>query len=254
MSLVLYQIADDGVNGIVTPEADAAAWDFATLGATGIISGMTVTHLGGNTLQVGAGRGIVHGRSFKCDNETLLATVSGSGVVNGRLLLRIDLAGDEKIRLVTQAAEQLPALVQEDLSGGGTVYELPLALYQVDQIAVSDLVDLRPMAMGAYAFSVIVRGDAWQGESAPYTQRIEVDADGRSLAWITPTDKCDIPIGEPTHNIGEYWNNDLYLQYMGQFGCIKCVRTENGGLVFICPEEKPVWGELKIYIKMLNRR
>ena len=104
------------------------------------------------------------------------------------------------------------------------------------------------------AFSVIVRGDAWQGESAPYTQRIETDADGRSLAWITPEDKCDIPVGEPTHNIGEYWNNDLYLQYMGQFGCIKCVRTENGGLVFICPEEKPVWGELKIYIKMLNRR
>ena len=254
MSLVLYQTADDGVNGIVTPEADAAAWDFATLGAAGIINGMAVTHLGGNTLQVGEGRGIVHGRSFKCDNETLLATVSGEGVVNGRLLLRIDLAGDEKIRLVTQAAEQLPALVQEDLSKNGTVYELPLALYQADQIAVSNLVDLRPMAMGAYAFSVIVRADAWQGQSAPYTQRIETDADGRSLAWITPADKCDIPVGDPNHNMGAEWDNAVYLQYLEDFAKIKCVRTVNGGLVFICPEYKTAFGELKIDIKMLNRR
>ena len=68
-------------------------------------------------------------------------TASASGTVKGRLLLRLDtsLEAGSAAQLVTQAAASLPALTQEDMLSGGSVYELPLATYSVSETSVTDL-------------------------------------------------------------------------------------------------------------------
>lgn len=106
---------------------------------SGIIFGCAVTHLGGNQLQVASGRGMICGREFEVQQETVLATL-GAGVP-GRLLLVVDTSNvSAPISFVTQAASPLPALVQDDINQGGTVYQLPLATYTAGNAAISDLI------------------------------------------------------------------------------------------------------------------
>ena len=46
---------------------------------------------------------------------------------------------DAPISFVTQAADPLPALVQEDINASGTVYQLPIATYTAQPTMISDL-------------------------------------------------------------------------------------------------------------------
>lgn len=127
----------DGAN--VTPADDAAL--YAHFDArSGIISGVEIAHLGANQISIGSGRGIVCGRTFVIEAETVLATLSTSGTQNGRLLLQLDLGNaDAPASFITQAASVLPDLVQEDLNEGGTLYQLVLATYTVSTTTISDL-------------------------------------------------------------------------------------------------------------------
>lgn len=137
MSIKLLQID----TGLVTPKDDAILYDWLLRRSTGVMEGCTVTSLGANQLQVAAGRLVVMGRQVVIEQETILATLSASGTVNGRVLIHIDLNDSATpIKFLTQAAETLPDLTQEDINHGGTVYEYPLATYQVDQTQISGLI------------------------------------------------------------------------------------------------------------------
>lgn len=124
----------------ITPADDAAL--YAHFDArSGTISGCEVTHLGSNQIRVAAGRGMICGRQFVTEDTTVLATLADTGTMSGRLLVQVDIGNTEQpIQLITQAAATLPELTQEDLNAGGTVYQLPLATYTVDNVAVSELV------------------------------------------------------------------------------------------------------------------
>ena len=127
----------DGSN--VTPKDDAILYDFL-VGDDGILSGCTVTHLGAGQLRVADGRGIIMGRCFVVEAETMEATLAESGTLPGRLLIRVDIADvDAPIKFVTQAADPLPELVKEDINGSGTVYELPLATYTAEATQITGL-------------------------------------------------------------------------------------------------------------------
>ena len=124
---------------IVTPADDAALYAHFD-NRSGILSGMEVTHLGANQISVGGGRGMICGRTFVVEAETILATLTTTGTQNGRLLVQINLGNpDEPIAFMTQTASALPDLVQEDLNAGGTVYQLVLATYTVNTTTISDL-------------------------------------------------------------------------------------------------------------------
>jgi hypothetical protein len=124
----------------VTPKDDALLYDFL-IGGSGIVEGCEVTHLGSNSLLITAGRGVIKGRIFVVTEETILATVSDGGTKQGRLLVKVDVANPTTpISFVTQMAATLPNLVQEDINRDGDVYELPLATYDINEIAVSNLV------------------------------------------------------------------------------------------------------------------
>lgn len=125
---------------LVTPTDDALFYDFLISGQCGIFEGCEVTHLGANQLRVSSGRGVILGRIFTVEEETIQAAVSPGGEVDGRLLIRVDVANGEKpIEFVTQAETPLPGLTQEDINRDGSVYELPLAVYKVTELLISGL-------------------------------------------------------------------------------------------------------------------
>lgn len=125
---------------LVTPTDDALFYEFLLSGQCGIFEGCEVTHLGANQLRVSSGRGVILGRIFTVEEETIQAAVSPGGEVDGRLLIRVDMGNEEKpIEFMSQAETPLPELTQEDINRDGSVYELPLAVYKVTELLISGL-------------------------------------------------------------------------------------------------------------------
>lgn len=125
--------------GTVNAINDALLYDFV-IGQNGIATGATVTSEGALLLHIDSGWGVIKGRIFSIEAETVSATPSASGTVKGRLILQIDITNTTKpITFVTQAAATLPALQQEDINGNGTIFQLPIATYDVNEVAVSNL-------------------------------------------------------------------------------------------------------------------
>ena len=124
----------------ITPADDATLYKGLLNGQNGIFSGCEVTVTSGNTLTVTDGRGVIEGRVFEVGQESVTAAVSGGASTPGRLLVRIDLANDEQpIELDTQAGSPLPALVQQDINAGGSIFEMELASYTVSSSGITGL-------------------------------------------------------------------------------------------------------------------
>lgn len=249
MSLVLHQAPDDGTNGIVTPESDARLYALATANACGIVQGVQVTSIGGSSLQVSSGWGVVFGRCFTVEQETILAETSTGESKKGRLLIRIDLsAAEQPIKFITQVADVLPALTQEDINAGGTIYELPLTEYSVNEISVSDLVNVSPKAqslgaslgnlaaeVGKLKFVILkLEADRWSG-SAPYTQTMSIP--GMTEDWIP-----GVPSYIPITNSDGSVNVSATANALENVAYIKILVSGNGTLTAICPEDKPTCG------------
>lgn len=130
--------------GTVNAINDALLYDFI-IGQNGIATGATVTSEGALLLHIDSGWGVIKGRIFSIEAETISATPSTSGTVKGRLILQIDITNTTSpVTFVTQAAATLPALQQEDINGNGTIFQLPIATYDVNEVAVSNLQMVAP--------------------------------------------------------------------------------------------------------------
>lgn len=126
----------------VAPKDDARL-NKLNINESGVVSGGEVTHLGSNQLQIASGWGLIQGRQFTITQETINATVSDVGTKKGRLIAKIDTSNPTTpISFETQMAATLPALVQEDINDDGSVYELALAEYDIDTVAISNLVSV----------------------------------------------------------------------------------------------------------------
>lgn len=131
--------------GTVNAINDALLYDFV-IGQNGIVTGATVTSEGALLLHIDSGWGVIKGRIFSIEAETISATPSTSGTVKGRLILQIDITNTTNpIEFVTQAAATLPALQQEDINGNGTIFQLPIATYDVNEVAISNLQMVAPV-------------------------------------------------------------------------------------------------------------
>ena len=134
--LTLKQFAGSTVN----PADDAALYDSLLNHQIGVFEGVKVSVQGTNQLRIEAGRGVMAGRVFEVEEETIAARTSPSGTLDGRLLVRIDLDNTESpIDFDTQAETPLPELVQEDINGSGKIFEMELAIYSISETAVSGL-------------------------------------------------------------------------------------------------------------------
>ena len=142
MAIALHTVS----GGTVAAEDDARLYAKLTNGAGGVVEGGVCTASGGLVVHITAGWGIACGRIFSWDADNITVTGAGSGSVNGRLKVKIDLTDpSDPIAIVSEAASTLPALTQEDLNSSGLIYEIALATYTVSTTAVSDLVSNTPV-------------------------------------------------------------------------------------------------------------
>ena len=134
MSVEMKQKA--GAN--VTPKDDALLYEFL-IADSGVVEGCVVSAIGGTQMKITSGRGVILGRVFVIEAETIQATLPATTETqNGRLLVRIN-GTTQEIAMVTQAAASLPALQKEDINRGGTLYELELATYKISKTVITDL-------------------------------------------------------------------------------------------------------------------
>lgn len=143
MSVTLHTVDNGTVNAI----NDAKFYEQLTNAVAGVVAGGVCSAAGGLVVHITSGWGIIKGRLFTIDAEDITVEPSASGTVNGRLKMVIDLTATPNIYFESERARTLPALVQEDLNAGGTVYELALRTYSVGELAVSDLVSNTPISI-----------------------------------------------------------------------------------------------------------
>lgn len=160
---------------VVTPKDDAKLYNLL-INKNGIIEGCAVTHIGGNSIKVAGGRGIICGRIFVIEEETILATLSAIGSKLGRLIVKIDVSNaSTPISFVTQCEAVLPALVQETINDNGNIFEFELATYNVGETAISNLVDTKSMVNG-FLSSKLNADDDGKNIKVTFTEAT-VDAD-----------------------------------------------------------------------------
>lgn len=136
-------------NTRVLPLDDANIYNFLTQ-SSGILRGVVPTLTGTNQLNVSGGYGFASGRLFSVEEESITASLVASGTQKGRLYIHIDLTNQTNpAQLLTVAAATLPALVQDDLSAGGSIFDIPLAEYTVTATAVSDFRNVTPICVVA---------------------------------------------------------------------------------------------------------
>lgn len=137
MSIELHTVDNGNVQAI----NDGRLYGEFTGNVGGIVNGSVVTSAGGLALHVTSGWGIGYGRVFTITADDYTVQPASSGTQKGRLYVHIDISQpDNPIDIRSVAAASLPALVQENLSEGGAIYEIELAHYDVTALAVSNLV------------------------------------------------------------------------------------------------------------------
>lgn len=208
----------------ITPTDDAYFYD-KIVNDSGIFDGVTVTSQGGNILNISDGRGIILGRNFVVEEQTVNATLPGSASVTGRLLIQIDMsATDAPISFVTQAASPLPTLVQEDINAGGTIYQLPIATYTAEPTLISNLQNVaHKVISNATEISTLqLTASGWSGAESPYTQSV-------SIPSATEYSKVDIQM--------DYTAIDIMLD-SGTAAIY--ISNTNGALTAYAVGEKPI--------------
>lgn len=128
-------------NQTVTPMNDAIIYERA-IDQNGIFNGCNVT-VTSNEVNITGGYGIVCGREFFIQSESIPVTLAPSGTLDGRLYVRLDLAdADAPIQLLTVTGNTLPPLEQDaDVNYTNGTYEMELATFTVGVSALSDVVE-----------------------------------------------------------------------------------------------------------------
>lgn len=187
-------------NKTVTPTNDAIIYERA-IDQNGIFNGCNVT-VSSNNVNITGGYGIVCGREFVIESESIAVTLAPSGTLDGRLYVRLDLAdADAPIQLLTATGNTLPPLEQDsDVNYTNGTYEMELATFTVGVSALSDVAETFETIEGTKGVNrVIEEGD---------------DANGywHYRKWSNGTAECWL-----SHNIGSVnlnkQNYRCYLNY-----------------------------------------
>ena len=102
------------------------------------------------------------------------------------MILQIDITNTTNpITFVTQAAATLPALQQEDINGNGTIFQLPIATYDVNEVAISNLQMVAPVVKTIN--DRIERVLIWENSNMSEfkAQTLSLNSSGYSLFLIT---------------------------------------------------------------------
>jgi len=134
MSVTAYQLA----GSLVTPIIDRRFYRYLVGLDAGIVNGCEMVPSGTN-INISAGWGIVKGCIFNVESEAIACDAPTSGSASGRLLLQINVSTNTA-SFITQYGTTLPSLVQDDINGGGSIYQMVLATYTISATTISDFV------------------------------------------------------------------------------------------------------------------
>ncbi len=177
----------------VSALTDARLYEFLTNKQVGIVDGVNITSTGGLGLHITSGWGVILGRVFTIKSEDIVVNPSLSGTQKGRLILQIDISnGSEPIKFVTQAAQSLPKLRQEDINKNGTVYQLELATYNVSEVSLSELVVITNKLQ-----SLATKKDV----EVEFVKETDKNLDDYKIKGIYYFDGNHIPVNPPAGNI-----------------------------------------------------
>lgn len=240
--ITVYQ--SQGTN--VTPLADAKLYELLSGGGIGVVVGCEITSLGGLQLRVGAGWILLRGRWIKIEEEVITVQPSSEGQVDGQLLLHLDVSSDEAPGIwATDAQTPLPSPVQEDINGDGTIYEMRMCTYKVDQLQVTELrTTFKSLSTAVYyLYKAIFNLDAWTGEG-PYTQTVP----------LTPVDGGPA-VTANSASVMAGIDNSLPAKTKTALRTAVCIinratRTLGAGTISVSAEEKPnVDAEIYFWVK-----
>ena len=195
MSIELHTVDGGNVQAI----NDGRFYSELTGAIGGIVLGADCAASGGLVVSVSSGWGIASGRLFTITAENYTVTPSSSGTKKGRLFVRIDLTNaDEPIKVMSIAETSLPRLTKQDLSSGGTIYEIELANYDITTLAVSNLVSNEKIDLTiAKASDVYTKSeiDTSLGEKVPTSRTVN----GHALSSDVTISKSDIGLDNVTN-------------------------------------------------------
>ena len=176
-------------NQTVTPTNDAIIYEKA-VDQNGIFYGCNVT-VSGNNVNITGGYGIVCGREFVIESESIAVTLAPSVPLDGRLYVRLDLAdADNPIQLLTAQGGTLPPLVQDDdVNYTNGVYEMELATFTVGVSALSDCVE---------TFETITGSKEMPTEIADYVVEQGTSNGWTYRKWASGLIECFISVTSPS--------------------------------------------------------
>lgn len=130
----------------VKPVNDANIYE-AALGSGGVKYGCIVSASGANRLSISAGNGVICGRAFEITDSTIQVQLSGSGTLQGRVYVHLDLSNtQEPISIMTQTGNSVtPPIQQENINVTNGIYEINLATFSVSPSAISNVVNVAPV-------------------------------------------------------------------------------------------------------------
>lgn len=127
----------------VSPSDDGRLFDQAF--TDGLFEDTTITHLGTNNVALGAMYGIICGRDFTAEAQTVAVELPEDDAgTTGYIYVEIDTSSDDVITIGSALAPFTPTY--EDLNTNGAVAQMIIAEYVASSVAVTSLTATYPMA------------------------------------------------------------------------------------------------------------
>lgn len=125
---------------MIKPKTDAITFN-TMITQSGILHGCSITYVGTNQIRIGYGEGIIKGRRFYIEEQTMAVELSDSGEKPGRIYIRMDLSNAEKpIDILSITAASLPDLEKdEEVNYTSGIYEIEIATYTASETMLSDV-------------------------------------------------------------------------------------------------------------------
>lgn len=157
MSIILKQFE----GSTVTALDDAIIYNHIEA-MNGIFYGCNVSKGDVTTLAVSAGRGMIYGREFEVLAENIIIGAQTSAK-HGRLIVQIDITNTAApISFVVQLVDgDLPELVQEDINGDGSVFQLPLATFEIENEITGLAVIDNEITPHVVPLAITLPADSW---------------------------------------------------------------------------------------------
>lgn len=122
-----------------TAQHDAMTYD-ASLGQSGIFYGCGVTAQG-NALTIGDGFGIIKGRVFQIEEETINVTLASSGSQSKMLVLTLDLSNSETPLALSVQSSDYTLTQDADANFDAGIYQVKLATFTITTVEITDIVE-----------------------------------------------------------------------------------------------------------------